>query len=110
MTRNGIEYNLNITPYIYEINYDDIIITYRFSSETYLKKFEDYKKDLNYIKREQIKHYKKYGFKFYIEHLEDLKNYNSIEKRGFNILIDGEKFTDIEDIDLNFTISLKRGE
>ena len=39
MTKDGIEYDFNITPYEIMKKYNGIILTYKFSSELYKNKF-----------------------------------------------------------------------
>lgn len=76
MTKNGIEYDLSVTPWIASIDYKKLNITYCFSSELYLKKFiKIVSRETNVIK----------GIKINIATLDDLCNYISIEKRGFRI-------------------------
>lgn len=86
MTRNGIEYNLSISPYTIEKNG----LTFYFSSKRNLKTFEDILKE--YINLECEKLSKKYKMKIQAYSYGSLVNilavvlYKRIEKRGFFIL------------------------
>lgn len=84
LTRNGIAYNLKLSPYKITLKYDqNDYITFKFSSQLYKDNFQ------NKIKshRENIKNSlsKRFGFIIVNEKLSDLKLYSSIEKRGFLI-------------------------
>lgn len=83
MTKDGIEYNFDITPYHVEKKYNGCILTYKFSSDLYKNKFimntrENFKK--------VDKKLKTIGINFEIGILEDIKEYVKIEKRGFQIV------------------------
>ena len=82
LTRNGIAYNLSLSPYKVTIKYDkDDHITFKFSSQLYKDNFQNKLK----ANRENIKNSlsKRFGFIIVNEKLSDLKLYSSIEKRGF---------------------------
>ena len=84
LTRNGIAYNLNLSPYEVKIKYDkNDYIKYKFSSNLYKENFENKLKS----NRENINNSlsKRFGFIIVNEKLCDLKLYSSIEKRGFLI-------------------------
>lgn len=84
LTRSGISYNLESSPYTLKVEYqkNDYII-FRFSSNLYKEKFES--KLLS--NRDDINRSlsKRFGFIIVNEKLSDLKLYSSIEKRGFLI-------------------------
>jgi len=82
MTKDGIEYNLNITPYKVDVCYTGVIITYKFSSEMYKNKF------INQSVKNREKNVNE-NFKLNMEIVRDIKSYNNIEKRGFEILKNG---------------------
>lgn len=84
LTRNGIAYNLSLSPYKTTIKYDENdYITYKFSSKLYKDNFKSKLK----VHRENINNSlsKRFGFSIKTEKLSDLKLYSSIEKRGFLI-------------------------
>lgn len=89
LTRNGIAYDLTISPYCKTINYDNgDKVTFIFSSERYQIKFGDQIDD----HREKIHQSltNRFGFTIKNELLSDLKLYTTIEKRGFLIFYNGE--------------------
>ena len=82
LTRNGIAYNLSLSPYKVTIKYDkDDNITFKFSSQLYKDNFQNKLK----ANRENIKNSlsKRFGFIIVHDKLSDLKLYSSLEKRGF---------------------------
>ena len=92
MTKDGIEYNLNITPYSIKFMYDDVSILYKFSSELYMNKFIE----KHNTKTKETKE-SKLWLNADLTLLQDIKNYTIIEKRGFQIVKnDKETFTSIE--------------
>lgn len=86
MTRNGIEYNLSISPYTIEKNG----LTFHFSSKRNLKTFEDTLTDFINLECEKLS--KKYKMKIQAYSYGCLVNilsvvlYRRIEKRGFFVL------------------------
>lgn len=91
MTKDGIEYNLDITPYVYNEIYGTMLITYKFSSQLYLDKFLSFIcNEYSYIKDDE-KLYKKYGIKFSLKMIYDISYYSRLEKRGFQIVKNNEK-------------------
>ena len=98
MTKDGIEYNLSITPYVVNKHYNAINVTFKFSSELYRDKFQSYINDTHLIADRNNKTLKKYGFLFENHFVDDIKKYHSLEKRGFQILVDNKKFESIHDI------------
>ena len=84
LTRNGIAYNLKLSPYELRVVYDkNDYITFKFSSQLYKDNFQNKLK----AHRENIKNSlsKRFGFIIVNDKLSDLKLYSSIEKRGFLI-------------------------
>lgn len=107
MTKDGIEYNLNITPYAYTAQYNTISITYKFSSQLYLDKFIAFLCDEFSYNKDDEKLYKKYGIKFSLKMVYDIAYYNKLEKRGFQIVKNNtKKYNNLIDlqIDINFDI------
>ena len=86
MTRNGIEYNLSISPYTLEKNG----LTFYFSSKRNLKTFEDTLTEFINLECEKLS--KKYKMKISAYNYGSLVNilsvvlYKRIEKRGFLVL------------------------
>lgn len=83
LTRNGIAYDLKLSPYEHTINYSEGKLTYMFSSEIYRKKFTE---RIN-AHREKIKESlsNRFGFEIQNDLLSDIKLYSVVEKRGFLI-------------------------
>lgn len=84
LTRNGIAYNLRLSPYEHTMNYSNgESIRYKFSSLLYKDKFigkiETNRENINASLS------KRFGLGISNEILCDLKLYSSIEKRGFLI-------------------------
>ena len=92
LTKNGICYNFNVTPYHIELNEID----FSFSSELHVKKFID-KMD-NEIDIMNYGIFKKYGVKCDFKILALLKLYVQIEKRGFLIKYKGVLYKCKEDL------------
>lgn len=84
LTRSGVAYNFNHSPYKVCIHYSatDSII-YTFSSNLYKEKFIE-KLEGN-RKRIHLSLTKRFGFQIHNSKLSDLQLYMSIEKRGFQI-------------------------
>lgn len=102
MTSDGIEYNLKITPFIFEVNYKGCIVFYHFSSKLHMKKFE---------KQQPKKLYKKYLLNMRFGVLEDIVKYSKIESRGFRVTtLDGTEIENINDVNFDFLITLKKKE
>lgn len=84
LTRNGIAYNLKLSPYKVTIKYqDNESITFKFSSQLYMDNFKNKLKNNRNVICESLS--KRFGFIINNEKLCDLKLYSSIEKRGFLI-------------------------
>lgn len=87
MTRGGIEYNLNISPYRYKT---DNGATFVFSSKYHLDCFMNRQGE----NRNKINESLSNRFNYYVEFnfLADCVLYKQIEQRGFLILKDGENY------------------
>lgn len=98
MTKDGIEYNLEITPYFVEKEYNGSILKYKFSSDLYKNKFlilSKYTPDNKFMKK---------GVEIDRTLENDLLLYSAIEKRGF--LIESSflsKITKLSDIKIKIT-------
>lgn len=104
LTRNGVAYDLENTPYVYKIEYGNNVYEFKFSSKLYMDKFMQ----KSFEHREQVNESltKRFGFAIENNLLADIKLYASIEKRGFlianrdrrfhclnNIRLDGQNLT-----------------
>lgn len=90
MTKDGIEINLRITPWIYEEIYDSgQVLEFRFSSEFYLKKFKEKQEGNRFTVNASLSN--RFNFKIINDILCDITLYKKIEKRGFLIIMDGEE-------------------
>lgn len=97
LTRSGIAYNIEVSPYSLIVDYQDEQLEYVFSSELYkdifYKKFIDNRIKIN----ESLT--KRFGFKIEVDKLADLRLYSMTEKRGF--LIKGkEEYKCLDTIEL----------
>lgn len=93
MTRNGVEMNLSISPFIFET-----VNGYRFhfSSKYYLEKFIS-----GYIENRNVmaeKLSKLFGFRVSATILSDITFYSKIEKRGFYIVQGVNVFKSIDTV------------
>lgn len=101
LSRNGITYDLENSPYVYHIQYGENIFDYKFSSKLYMDKFMNKSFDNRKQVNESLT--KRFGFAVEMNLLADIKLYASIEKRGFlianqdrsyhclnNIVLDGQ--------------------
>lgn len=87
LTRGGVCYDLNDTPFIAKIN----DTSYHFSSNYNLEKFLRLREE--HQEKIQISLSKRFGIVVKQNLLADIVLYKSIEKRGFLIEADGIKFT-----------------
>ena len=95
-TKNGIELNLKESKY--KFSYEGM--TFYFSSEFYLKKFQNLL--LDYIETESIKLYNRYKIHVNFKQFLALSCYKRIEKRGF--YVNGyDNFEISENIEINDT-------
>lgn len=100
LTRDGIAYNLELSPYKEVITYSkNDSLTFIFSSELYRGKFKE-KLEAN---REKINTSLSNRFKFNIvnDKLSDIQLYSSVEKRGFLIKEGESKYKCLSTIKLN---------
>lgn len=106
LTRDGIAYNLNISPHKADVLYEDETLTFVFSSALYRDKFIAAQKD----NREKINNSlsNRFGFTCINSKLCDIKLYSTIEKRGFLIYKGLVKFVCREDIILDGNKLMKK--
>ena len=87
LTRSGIAYSLEDSPYMTTIDYSNAEITYAFSSDLYkrmfIQKYEQNRDDIN------ISLTNRFGFSIVNNVLCDIKLYLTVEKRGFLIIANG---------------------
>lgn len=100
ITRGGVAYNFDESPYRYNVSYkNDSSITFVFSSEFYrgnfIRKFKGNRKSIN----DSLSN--RFGLKVEQNVLCDLKLYTSIEKRGFLIYQNGERIECLKSIRLD---------
>ena len=106
LTRSNIAHDLNISPHKYDIHYPDGVVTYVFSSELYRRNFEERYKDNRATINQSLS--KRFGFRITCDKVADLKTYISIEKRGFLLYKNGDKFDCLNDITLDGTHLMMR--
>ena len=88
LTRAKIAYDLTNSPYKKNIDYGNSVITYHFSSELYMNKFESRRDD--HRKTIEGSLYNRFGFHIKSALIADLRMYSAIEKRGYLISVNGE--------------------
>lgn len=90
LTRYGVAHNLPDSPYRYNVEYGNTSITFVFSSKLYMRNFV---KSLLLNRRNiNLSLSKRFGFRIENNVLCDIKLYSRIEKRGFLIYQNGERF------------------
>lgn len=95
-----IAYDLTISPYKTKINYSPgKSISFVFSSDLYKTKFESRLSENRSTINESLS--KRFGFEIKNDVLCDIKLYSSIEKRGFLVKINKERFTCLESLELD---------
>lgn len=96
LTRHGIAYNFDISPYELKVRYDDFNLIYRFSSLNNLKKFTS-KQDSNrdYVSNSLSKRFK---INLSLDFVSDIKLYSIIETRGFLILSKDMRFECLDEV------------
>ena len=98
LSRGGICYNLEITPFTVISKYENRKVKFSFSSEFYKGKFEAQIKE----HREKINQSlsKRFGLVVFNPLLADIVLYSKIETRGFYLLIDDEEYKCLSSIKL----------
>lgn len=99
LTRAGVCYNLEVTPYKETINYNNELITFNFSSEYNQNNF------INKLKanRDKVNNSlsKRFNLIIEVDLLADIKLYQSIEKRGFLLAKESETVNCLNTIKLD---------
>ena len=90
LSRGGVAYDLNLSPFKVEVDYEGEKVTFKFSSELNVKRFEDKVKE----HRETIKTSLSNRFNMGIDIpvISDIVLYTKVEKRGFLILMNEEEY------------------
>lgn len=105
LTKCGIAYDFNISPYKVTIEYpENDEMTYTFSSNFYKEKFMDTLEENR--KRINDSLTKRFGINIEMNILADVKLYSTIEKRGFLIENQKEKFECLNIIKLDGKIMI----
>lgn len=99
LTRSGVAYNLDESPHRLEVPYENQTLVFVFSSDLYKQKF--YERFVDNRRKIVDSLTRRFGFRVENDVLCDIRLYSSIEKRGFLILKDGERFVCQENITLN---------
>lgn len=99
LTRNGITYDLENSPYEIVKEYSNNTIIYSFSSKLYTEKFKE-KLEENRAKINQAMS-KRYGLNISFNILSDIILYSKIEKRGFYLQLNEEIYTCLNNIKLD---------
>ena len=90
LTRRGICYNLEKSPYSTTLVYGDKLIIFYFSSARYKEKFDSELEAARDTLHESLS--KRFKIKITFDILSDLILYRKIEKRGFHVFYDGEAY------------------
>lgn len=99
LTRSKIAYDLNISPHVSNVSYNNTELRFVFSSDLYKRNFETKLEE----HRDKINTSlsKRFGFRIENNLLADIKLYITIEKRGFLIYQDGVKVECLKSIKLD---------
>ena len=99
LTKSGIAYDLNLSPYKFKISYGDEYVEYTFSSELYRDKFRD--KIQDHRNKINMSLSKRFGYEITNNILSDIKLYTATEKRGFLLETGKERFECLSTIRLD---------
>lgn len=99
LTVRGIAYDLELSPYKSEIIYNQEKITFKFSSKMYETKFND--KLVENRNKINTSLSNRFGFNISNDLLSDIILYSKIEKRGFLIISEKEKYRCLNSIKLD---------
>lgn len=99
LSRGGICYNLEVTPFFITEKYENRKVTFNFSSEFYKTKFinqiEEHREKIN----ESLS--KRFGLVVFNPILADIVLYSKVESRGFYLLIDDKEYKCLSNIKLS---------
>lgn len=90
LTKSGIAYDLNLSPYTFKVSYGENYIVYTFSSELYRDKFREKIQDNRSKINSSLS--KRFGYEITNNVLSDVKLYSTVEKRGFLLETEEERF------------------
>ena len=91
LTRAKVAYDLSVSPYHYQVDYEGSVFVFVFSSRLYMKKFEE--KLLENRESINLSLSNRFGIKVDVPMIADLRLYGTIEKRGFLVVVNGENVT-----------------
>lgn len=99
VSRRGIVFDLENSPYVSSVKYGDTSLMFYFSSSLYMSKFEiEMKINRNWINNSLSKRFK---FDIHYDLLCDINLYSKIEKRGFYIKANDMELTCLDNIKLS---------
>lgn len=99
LSRNGVAYNLELSPYEIILEYDHEKLKYKFSTKLNLEKFTNKLQQNRNKINESLSN--RFNIQINNDQLCDIKLYSQIEKRGFYIECKERKFTCLSSIKLN---------
>jgi hypothetical protein len=89
LTRSKVAYDLNISPHRINMAYDNQEIIFVFSSDLYKRKFHEKIAETRKYYNDSLTN--RFGIHVSLDMLTDFKLYTTIEKRGFLLIVDGDK-------------------
>lgn len=90
LTRGNVAYNFHYSPYYLDVNYDDEVLTFVFSSKFNLERFRERIESNREVINASLT--KRFRFTIVNNVLCDLRLYISIEKRGFLVKTNKDVF------------------
>ena len=105
LTRRGICYQLEHSPYSHTIDYGNIEYTFYFSSNNYLNKFIENLEENRELTSEIV--LKRIKLKANVDLLADISLYSKVESRGFYITGDNNQWQRVESIQLDGVMKIK---
>lgn len=90
LSRGGVAYDLSLSPFKVELNYKEDKITFKFSSELNVGRFENKIKEHRETINKSLSN--RFNIGIDIPVISDIVLYSKIEKRGFLVLINGEEY------------------
>lgn len=104
MTRNGIVYDLTLSPYILKV--EDTNTTFYFSSKNHMEKFRELKEEHRARIKESLSN--RFGLSIEENDISDIVLYGKVETRGFHIIFKGSEFTCKKHIKLSGERKIKK--
>lgn len=90
LSRGGVAYDLSLSPFRVKLNYGEDKITFKFSSELNVGRFENKIKEHRETINKSLSN--RFNIGIDIPVISDIVLYSKIEKRGFLVLINGEEY------------------